>query len=343
MCDQREPAVLRARRQEFRRFVIVRSMPATRGPRLSVVVVAYDMARELPRTLHSLSTRYQRGIEPDDYEIIVVDNGSPVPLDAEMLAFSGRARTLRLDPAPPSPVRAANEGLKLAEGELIGLWIDGARLASPGLLATARLANAVAERPVITCPAWHLGDVPHKDAARAGYDQSIEDDILAGSGWEDDGYELFSVSTFSGSSGRGIFGPMGESNALFLRREMWEELGGLDERFVLPGGGLANHDVYQRACGLRDAELIVLLGEGTFHQYHGGASTSGRIAWDEMHDQFVAITGHENRPPKNRPRYIGSIPDQYLKHVKRSSEIAIARATHLRAAANDEELRSGNG
>ena len=51
------------------------------GPKLSVVVVAYDMARELPRTLTSLSPQYQQLIAADEYEVIVVDNGSPEAVD----------------------------------------------------------------------------------------------------------------------------------------------------------------------------------------------------------------------------------------------------------------------
>ena len=47
---------------------------------LSVVVVAHDMARELPRTLRTLSVPYQRGIDSTAFEVIVVDNGSPEPL-----------------------------------------------------------------------------------------------------------------------------------------------------------------------------------------------------------------------------------------------------------------------
>src|SRR3954471_25097452 len=122
------------------------------GPALSVVVVAYDMARELPRTLQALEPGYQRGIEAHDLEVVVVDNGSPVPLDPG--AHRDRVRWTRLDPAPPSPVRAANEGLHQARGELVGLCIDGARLPSPGLLATALAASRIAERTVITAPGY---------------------------------------------------------------------------------------------------------------------------------------------------------------------------------------------
>ena len=39
---------------------------ATGTPALSVIVVAYRMAEQLDRTLHSLSLDYQRGVEEDD-------------------------------------------------------------------------------------------------------------------------------------------------------------------------------------------------------------------------------------------------------------------------------------
>jgi len=44
--------------------------------RLSVVIVAYNMERELPRTLQALAPSYQVDGERLDYEVIVVDNGS---------------------------------------------------------------------------------------------------------------------------------------------------------------------------------------------------------------------------------------------------------------------------
>jgi hypothetical protein len=284
------------------------------------------MERELPRTLRSLSPAYQRGLKPDDYEVIVVDNGSPHPVDPRLVSrFEGHLRLARIDPAPPSPARAANHGLGLAKENLVGLIVDGARLASPGLLAEARRAACLASRPVITAPAFHLGPVRHMQAAEVGYDQTAEDELLAGSGWEDDGYQLFEVSTLAGSWGRGLFGPAGESSSLFCPRSIWDELGGLDERFSMPGGGLVNHDLYRRACALNDMELIVLLGEGTFHQYHGGAATSRRHTWDEMHAEYQSITGTPHQPPAKPPIYVGRARCALLPLLEQSARHVIDR------------------
>ncbi len=288
------------------------------------------MARELPRTLRSLAPGYQRGIDADDYEVIVVDNGSPEPLDAAMLAaFPGRLRSVRIDPAPPAPARAVNLGVEMADGAFVGVLIDGARLASPGLLAAALLGCTLADRPLVATLGWHLGPVRHMDARDAGYDQTVEDALLDGLDWEADGYRLFSAATLAGSSARGWFAPMGESNGLFTSKAVWDELGGISEQFALPGGGLSNHDLYRRACELAGVQLVVLLGEGTFHQIHGGAATSGRFGWTEMHDEYVALRGREYRPPDVDRLYLGRVPDVALEHVDESVRQAVrARATN---------------
>src|SRR5437660_6333743 len=104
-------------------------------PSVSVVVVVYNMAREAPRTLYSLSSAYQRHINADDYEVIVVDNGSNPPFDPKVLdALSGNFRLIRINDASPSPAPAVNRGLAEARGDIIGVMIDGARIVTPGLL-----------------------------------------------------------------------------------------------------------------------------------------------------------------------------------------------------------------
>lgn len=286
---------------------------------LSVVVVAHDMARELPRTLETLSPRFQRDLAADDYEVIVVDNGSTPALDHALLdGFDGNIVLERVDPAPPSPARAANVGLARATGELVGLIVDGARMASPGLLATALLGARVVDRPVVSTLGWHLGPVRHMQAAAAGYDQSVEDQLLAGISWREDGYQLFEISVLNGSSAWGWFEPIAESSALFLPRGLWQELGGLDERFAMPGGGLVNHDLYLRACSLPGARLVTLLGEGTFHQYHGGAATGSRFGWEEMRDDYIAHKGQPYEAPTAVPVLVGTPPDAALGHLAQS-------------------------
>jgi glycosyltransferase involved in cell wall biosynthesis len=85
-----------------------------RKPKLSVVVVGYNMARELPRTIRSLSPSMQRGIEAQDYEIILVDNGSTQAFDEDELrrALPGLI-VHRMPQATVSPVPAINVGLSV--------------------------------------------------------------------------------------------------------------------------------------------------------------------------------------------------------------------------------------
>ena len=60
---------------------------------VSIVVVVWDMARELPRTLATLAADSQHG--DVDYEVIVVDNGSPVPVDPALLDLVPGGRLTR--------------------------------------------------------------------------------------------------------------------------------------------------------------------------------------------------------------------------------------------------------
>ncbi|MCB4768483.1 glycosyltransferase [Ancylobacter sp. Lp-2] len=242
-------------------------------PAVSVVLVSYEMQRELPRTLRSLASPYQAGLCRDEVEIIVVDNGSsPPPGDADVASLDADIRLLRQPQPTASPVPAINAGLAAARADLVGVWIDGARLASPGLLAACLAASRLHPRPVIATLNYQLGPALQFDSVSHGYDRAAEDKLLDGIGWPQDGYRLFDVATSELRAGPE--GPMLESNALFLPRTLWDELGGYDGAFVEPGGGVVNPDTYLRACALPDVQQIRILGEGTFHQIHGGISTS---------------------------------------------------------------------
>jgi hypothetical protein len=295
-----------------------------KAPDLSVVVVGYQMQRELPRTLRSLSPAMQRDIRADEYEIVLVDNGSPEPMDmANFPTFGAQVCCHRIENASVSPAAAANFGLRQARGRIIGMMVDGARLASPGLLATALLAAQLDERAVIASLGFHLGFAQQMESTRNGYDQCAEDALLDAAGWTEDGYRLFEIATLGGSCETGLFLPIGESNALFLARRLWREIGGLDESFASPGGGYVNLDAYRRACELPQTRLVVMLGEGTFHQVHGGASANaapGRHL--EFHEEYVRLRQKPFVFPDREPIYLGRVPVQALRVVEQSAQAA---------------------
>jgi len=297
------------------------------APNLSVVVVVYNMPREAPRTLLSLSAAYQRHIDADEYEVIVVDNGSNPPFDQrEIDRLSGNFRLIRIDPAPPSPALAINRGLAEARGEIIGVMIDGARLVTPGLLHFARHGACLYDRAIVATLGWYLGYDRQAWAIKGGYAPAREDELLNAIDWPNDGYRLFEIATMDESSCDGWLAPIGEANALFMRRELWKILGGMDERFDVPGGGLANGDAFRRAADLPGAELVILLGEATFHQIHGGAATNAPVeSFPDMlarwNKQYQAIRGCSFDYPdlKNPPTYLGTLPRPALARFVRAA------------------------
>jgi len=171
---------------------------------------------------------------------------------------------------------------------------------------------------VIVTPGWTLGRVSQNRSIVRGFDEASEDALLAEIGWPAEPSRLIEIATLDGSSA--IFGPIAESNTLFMRRELWDELEGMDERFDQPGGGLVNLDTLERALSLPHAEMVFLLGEASFHQMHGGVSTNSlphQLAsdLDQWHLHYRNLRQREWRLPKPRTLYYGSMPTAYRSHV----------------------------
>jgi len=295
-------------------------------PAISLVVCAYNMDRELPRTLRSLSPLMQRTIREPEYEVIVVDNGSSRPItDADCRKFGANVRRIRIDNALPSPALAMNRGINAARAPLIGAMIDGARLASPRLLACATWAARLSRRAVVITLGFHLGTKVQMESVLNGYDTEAEDKLLEATAWTRDGYRLFDISVFAGSSARGWFQPITESNALFMHRTLWNELGGFDQAFSLSGGGLVNLDLFRRALSLPDSLPVTLLGEGTFHQVHGGVATNARSdVLDRFEREYRTIRGQSYSAPAYNSLYLGRMDEAAARSICRSIETFVA-------------------
>jgi hypothetical protein len=298
--------------------------PAMRQPILSIIIAFHNMAREAPRTLYTLSARYQRGVSEREYEVIAIDHGSQVPLDPALVERMGsNFRLVRAGPAP-SPAAAINRCVRESRGELVCICIDGARMLSPGIVRLMCDASSLSCDPVIATLAFHLGPKLQNVSMEEGYCQAVEDRLLESVDWQRDGYSLFGISCLAGSSAGGWFSPLGESNCVAVRRSLFERLGGLDERFQTPGGGFVNLDYYRRAVDSAD-RLVMLLGEGTFHQFHGGVATNVPLALQRrlgFDREYLALRGTAFSPPSRSPVLLGGCHAAAIPWIARSAELA---------------------
>ena len=282
-------------------------------PFMSIVVVSYNMNRELQRTLYSLSADFQRDISRDDYEVILVDNGSKNPPKLEDFVGLNIDLTIYHQENPTrSPVAAINMAMNKSSGQLIGVCIDGARILSPRVLATAREGLCLSDRSIVAVRGRYLGSKFQRDAIAEGYGKEVEDSLLGASEWTTDGYRLFNISVFDESSGPTWYNSIAETNCLFMSRSLWSEINGFDPMFKSAGGGLVNLDTWKRAAELPNVSPIILIGEATFHQVHGGVATNGSLdAIGSFFDEYVQIRGQEFKTPQVTFSLLGKTQEDF--------------------------------
>jgi len=284
------------------------SNKAYQSPKISIIVNFYNMQREAKRTLFSLSTEYQCNVTSDMYEVIAIDNGSTKPLDPlEVAKFGKNFRYIHFDAQTPSPCEALNHGVSIAKYDNVMLCIDGARILSPSILEYALQMFSLHKHPFVYTTGMHIGYKPQNFLLEEGYNQSIEDQLIDEVDWKKNGYELFKISSLALSAKQGMFSCLAESNCFAIRKDDYIRIGGFDERFVSRGGGIANLDIFARIISDDKFKRIMLLGESTFHQFHGGVATNVLMddhPLNEMMEEYKQIKGEEFK-------FIFRMPDIY--------------------------------
>jgi cephalosporin hydroxylase len=293
-------------------------------PDLSVIVVVHNMRREAARSLHSLSPGYQRGLDGRRYEVVVVENGSdpdrrmgPEPVDG----LGGRFRYIDMgDDASPSPAAAMNRGLAESRGHNVALMVDGAHVLTPRVLHYGLAGLEAYEPAVVATQAWYVGPGQQGDAMRAGYDQGVEDALFEQIAWPHDGYRLFEIGHFAGD--RDWFDGLWESNCLFAPRRLLEQVGGFDEGFAVAGGGFTNLDLYERLASTPGVRLVTILGEGSFHQVHGGTTTNRPDPLDRrqrIRSYAADYAERRGRPfmgPEKPIQFVGGFHSEFAKRSR---------------------------
>jgi glycosyltransferase involved in cell wall biosynthesis len=305
------------------------------GPKLSLIVVIFRMARQAENTLYSLSTRHQQNVDAADYEIIAVENESDDLLgEARALANGDNIRYFRRSEPGVSPVPALNFAFEQSRAPLVGFIIDGARMVTPRLIEHALAAAKIADHPLIIVPGYHLGAQEHHRHLESGHDENAERALLEKIDWKQNGYELFTIACFSGANPRGFFTQFLESNCFFCRRESFEKIGRADERFDLPGGGSVNIFIYHALARLPESKLIVLAGEGSFHQFHGGVTTAEVTDREEVlkthRANLAEVFGGPFKGMHREPLVFGALPGPVHAFLQTSSEHAASQYAFCR-------------
>ncbi|MFT4520966.1 MAG: hypothetical protein ACI9JM_003376 [Halioglobus sp.] len=308
----------------------VRKLEVTeRGPGqaiVSFVLIVYDMPMQAQNTVRSLLSDYQLGVKDADYEVLIVENESKNNMSADFLRTlpSNFHYHLRKE-SQPTPVHAINYGIEQASGQNVCVMIDGARLLTPGVVKNTIMGHRLSDCSVVTVPGYHLGFELQQKAVASGYGVERETELMQSIGWPGDGYRLFEIACFSGSCSPGFYLAHSESNCISMPKGVWNDLGGYDPKFDMRGGGVVNLDLYKRACEYPGSTHIVLQGEGTFHQFHGGVTTGGDEAEvrerliQAIMEQYQQIRGEKYSSPQTNPIYLGELSDPAQKFVHLSS------------------------
>ena len=288
-------------------------------PKISVVVVFYNMRREAVRTLHTLTCNYQIGVNVEDYEVLIMDSNSTEPLDPEWVeSLQANFSYHYVESSWPTPCRAMNRGIELAKGDHVVCMIDGARMLSPGVLQKFKLANKLFEHACVKTIAMHLGPKLQNLSILDGYDQLVEDKLLKSVNWKSNGYELFEISSLAESSFRGFTNPISESNCFCVNKRVLSEIGGYNEDFRSIGGGLVNHDTLNKVLQYEGMMSINLMGEASFHQFHGGVATN--VSPDNhpreiFLNEYLTIRGEEFCPNNAAPFIFGDCPEVARQYI----------------------------
>lgn len=289
------------------------------NPRISVIVNFYNMQREAARTLYSLSRAYQTNAAQLDYDVYAIDNGSTKPLsDSFVKQFGENFHYIFYKTVSPSPVKALNQVVQSLDSEYVMCLIDGARMLSPGILSKTNQIFKTMKNPFVLTLAMHLGKKIQNEAIKEGYNQEQEDALLGTVDWHSNGYSLFTVSTIAPSSGKGFFSQLNETNCFGMRRDDFVSLGGFDERFQTKGGGLVNFDLLKRVMLCDHLTPVMVLGEASFHQVHGGVATNAGLSqhpWEEFALEYETIHKQSFEKTKRDYFYYGDVSEMIDKSL----------------------------
>ena len=230
-------------------------------PRVSIIVVTHNSAEFVRPCLRSIASETSY----PNYEVIVVDNGSTDGTPEAIQECAARDPRIRVQALPANMGFAAanNTGARGAEGEfLVLLNVD--TMVTSGWIG--RLLRHLRRDPRIglICPVTNF----------AGNEAMIDTAYLSAGQMQ-----VFGLDLARENEGRELDIDVAPLFCALLRKTLWSELGGLDERFEI--GMFEDDDL---SLQVRQRGLRVVAGEDCFVHHFGQGSFAKmpRNAYEEL-------------------------------------------------------------
>jgi cephalosporin hydroxylase len=198
--------------------------------------------------------------------------------------------------------------------------IDGAHVLTPGVLHFGLKGLATYEPAIVVTQQWYVGPGQQGDAMDNGYNEEYEDKLFDEIRWPNVGHRLFEIGHFVGD--RDWLDGVWESNCIFAPRTLLAQVGGFDESFSTAGGGYANLELYERLGTSTDITVCTIMGEGSFHQTHGGTTTNQADAATRRSRVFgysrdyAQLRGRAFKGPGKPLHYVGRLPNAAARRSK---------------------------
>lgn len=188
-------------------------------PRVTVVIPAHDRPRALASCLQALA---DQTLDPERFEVVVVDDGSPAPLQPATAALAGRLRLTLERQENKGPAAARNRGAALARSPILAFTDDDCQPEPEWLATLVRAVEATPDALIGGRTVNRLVSNPYATASQLLIDYLYEDHLR-------------------GTDPTPFF----TSNNLALSREVFDALDGFDESF--PRAAAEERDFCDRA------------------------------------------------------------------------------------------------
>src|SRR5262245_15794055 len=186
--------------------------PGERARATATFSVVIASRREYSHIRSCLNALAAQEYPTDSFEVIVVDDGSRVPLAPAVAEFASRLQTRVHEQGNAGPAAARNAGARLATGDLLAFTDDDCVPARGWL---RQLADTIAEHPTALVGGSVVNGLPHDHFAEATHRLIT-----------------FLHESYGDDSARRFF----TSNNMAVSRACFLAAGGFDESFRFAGG-----------------------------------------------------------------------------------------------------------